>query len=260
MMRLQHLGRKGFTALELIVVVIIIGLLASAGMSKYKDFTSMARRGSCLSNQEQITSAIRLQENDSGALATSTVLKLHADGTLDFARPATPAQAASTFAVRIGTVPPAWGVTNTGTNAVIAAKAQDSRIFRCPEDVKNLTPTYTGISDLLTGKTASTDTCPYAFAKALNSTTYPRVAFTSAVPISNNDPLEGYNWLRTSVEWSNSSFTFCRRYGLRDGRNYTGTAPASAIPPLSVTNDNKYYPGLQEVRLAHSQYAPNENR
>ncbi|MBI4870431.1 MAG: type II secretion system protein [Candidatus Riflebacteria bacterium] len=262
---MTHQNRRGFSAIELLIVVIVIGILAAAGMTKYKDISVTARKNSCLSNQAQLVSAMKLIENDSGALPNNTVLRLHSDGTLDFNRsPASPS-AAGSYTVFVGTVPPGWNVTNNSgadsQNDIFPRKAQDSRLFRCPEDIKSLDkPAYTNISALLSetaglrrfaGSYESTDPCVYGLAKAV-STARPNAVFGPAIPGTSADPLEGYNWLRQAVEYQNSVICYCRRYGLRD-RDVTG-GPATILN--GVANDVWYYPGFQERRLAHSSFAP----
>ncbi|MBI4870444.1 MAG: prepilin-type N-terminal cleavage/methylation domain-containing protein [Candidatus Riflebacteria bacterium] len=245
--------RRGFTAIELIIVVVIIGVLAAAGMTKYKDFTSTARKSSCLSNLEHIKSAVQLAENRYGALTSGSVIRFQASGAID------PTHLGGTttanYLIWMNSVPPPWGPTNAANNDKVVTESQDARIFRCPEDVNNLGSTYTGISDLNTGKSQSADLCTYTFAKAgTTSAARPTLAFVPAIPLiapATADPLEGYNWVTQPIEYKNSSLVFCRRYGLRNDLT-TGTSGITA----SVATDVKYYPGGQERRLAHSSYAP----
>jgi prepilin-type N-terminal cleavage/methylation domain-containing protein len=50
--------RRGFTIIELLIVVIVIGVLAAAGIGKYQGFAENARSKACTSNQAQIESAV----------------------------------------------------------------------------------------------------------------------------------------------------------------------------------------------------------
>jgi prepilin-type N-terminal cleavage/methylation domain-containing protein len=50
--------RKGFTLIELLIVVIVVGILAAAGIGKYQSFAEKARTRVCMSNQTEIGNAI----------------------------------------------------------------------------------------------------------------------------------------------------------------------------------------------------------
>ena len=68
--------RRGFTIIELLIVVIVIGVLAAAGIAKYQGFAESARSRTCVTNQSTIESAIgmwgvantELPENSWGAV------------------------------------------------------------------------------------------------------------------------------------------------------------------------------------------------
>lgn len=57
MLRGLNRRRKGFTIIELLIVVIVIGILAAAGIGKYQSFAEKARSRTCMSNQTQIANA-----------------------------------------------------------------------------------------------------------------------------------------------------------------------------------------------------------
>lgn len=55
--------RKGFTLIEILVVIVIIGILATLGIGKYAQFSRDARRSGCVNNQNTIDKGIGLWES-----------------------------------------------------------------------------------------------------------------------------------------------------------------------------------------------------
>ncbi len=61
--------RKGFTIIELLIVVIVIGILAAAGLAKYQNFAETSRRKTCLGQIQTIENAMAVWETTNQAFA-----------------------------------------------------------------------------------------------------------------------------------------------------------------------------------------------
>jgi prepilin-type N-terminal cleavage/methylation domain-containing protein len=62
-------GSKGFTIIELLIVVIVIGILAAAGLAKYQNFAETSRRKTCLGQIRTIEGALAVWETTNAAFA-----------------------------------------------------------------------------------------------------------------------------------------------------------------------------------------------
>ncbi|MBU3177509.1 prepilin-type N-terminal cleavage/methylation domain-containing protein [Clostridium estertheticum] len=73
--------RKGFTLIELIVVIAIIGILAAIMIPKFSGFQDKARKTQVVTDAKQITTAVDslLTESTTGALTAVTGAKTTAD-------------------------------------------------------------------------------------------------------------------------------------------------------------------------------------
>ena len=56
------MNKKGFSLVELLIVVLVIGILVAIAIPRYQSIASIARAKSCLSNQKGIESLISLWE------------------------------------------------------------------------------------------------------------------------------------------------------------------------------------------------------
>ncbi|MFH1411101.1 MAG: prepilin-type N-terminal cleavage/methylation domain-containing protein [Candidatus Omnitrophota bacterium] len=67
-MKMQKLlGKKGFTLVEIMIVVAIIGLLAAIAIPNFVKARESAQKNACISNLKQIEGAMVLYNLDTGA-------------------------------------------------------------------------------------------------------------------------------------------------------------------------------------------------
>ncbi|MBI4870430.1 MAG: prepilin-type N-terminal cleavage/methylation domain-containing protein [Candidatus Riflebacteria bacterium] len=246
--------RLGFTAIELVIVVTIIGILAATGIGKYQRYSSIARKSTCLGNQDQIAAAVRATESDLAPLDANTAIRFWYNGVIDDGHLTPTADTSRTnYRVWVGFVPPIWQQTFNGaanaSNASVLSRAQGPGIFKCPEDARYMDPydTTSNPSDA-TGQTRASPAAPqtYTYAKLVVA---PR-STTGGIGSLTNDPLEGYNWMSQGIEWNNSAFAFCRRWGLRD-TNVMGITSPSLVVLNTRDGDSKFLPGGERV-LSHT--------
>ena len=100
--------QKGFTLIELMIVVAIIGILAAVALPAYQDYTTKAKWASNLSDLEGVKTAVKtcLNENSNEGTLCDTVAELNAFG---FPGTVFPTPKYGTAAVAL------TGTANTGT-------------------------------------------------------------------------------------------------------------------------------------------------
>ena len=66
------MGKKGFTLVEIMIVVAIIGLLAAIAIPNFVRARSRAQQEACIANLKQIEGAIQVWAVDTGQADTAT--------------------------------------------------------------------------------------------------------------------------------------------------------------------------------------------
>jgi len=59
-------NEKGFTLMELMIVIVIIGVLAAIGVPAYKGMTDKARKASCDANLRTVQTAVAMYYSEHG--------------------------------------------------------------------------------------------------------------------------------------------------------------------------------------------------
>lgn len=157
MLQIHHPRRtaSGFTLIELLIVVIILGVLAAAGISKYQNFASQARANTCISNQKQINNAISVWEAKNGKIKNSA-LRFQTDGAVIL-------NGSSFFAYDQGVT--TSGVQQNASNIArlyartrnpdtgtagdkyfIFREVSDANTFKCPEMIRLIGAGYTTLN------------------------------------------------------------------------------------------------------------------
>jgi len=118
-------ARRGFTIIELLIVVIVIGVLAAAGIGKYQGFAENGRAKTCMSNSSTIENAVAMWGSQTTPLSDNA----GAEGSAWFYYDGT-----ASAGITVTVYNPVWTNSATGGNVMsIANVIRDAKVFMCPK-------------------------------------------------------------------------------------------------------------------------------
>ncbi|MDP2895167.1 MAG: prepilin-type N-terminal cleavage/methylation domain-containing protein [bacterium] len=97
-------GKKGFTLVEIMIVVAIIGLLAAIAIPSFIKARESSQTNACINNLRQIDAAKEQWALANKAVTTDAVVDLEVDEYIKSGRPECPADGAYTYGA-VGTDP-----------------------------------------------------------------------------------------------------------------------------------------------------------
>lgn len=119
--------KRGFTLIELMIVVLVIGLLAAAGIPKYQSFVMEARKTTCLANIGNIDRCISVWETKTAPIPKTVNYILRFRPSANIANPA--GQPAG-FVIN-----PGWSSVSPSVPMAtdVVSIANEPKIFCCPD-------------------------------------------------------------------------------------------------------------------------------
>ena len=126
MVSMSQMRSKGFTLIEILVVIVIIGILATMGIGKYAQFSRDARKSGCVNNQNTIDKGVGMWESkyvafnlkSNATAADALTCKFYMNGKkYDFT----------------GKFPKRFSSTDEKYEDEVYSQIQDETVFICPE-------------------------------------------------------------------------------------------------------------------------------
>jgi prepilin-type N-terminal cleavage/methylation domain-containing protein len=121
MMKLARKNRRGFTLIELMIVIAIIGILAAIAIPNFSKARRQARLKACVSNMRTIEGAIEMYEMDN--TATDAIPDFFGDGgvlvTEKYLKKMPECKSAGVYQIKDGTYPEATEVECTKHGTVV---------------------------------------------------------------------------------------------------------------------------------------------